>query len=308
MYLNYIIKRLFSAVFVLFSILTLVFFLIHIVPGDPIEVMLGETARTTDREALRHALGLDLPIIQQWLIYLHSFFHFALGTSLHSKQQVSQLLLEHALPTAILSLASLFVAILISVPLGILSAVHKDSILDKFSMMAAVLGVSIPNFVMGPLLILTFSLWLGWFPVSGNEGVTSLILPALTLGTALAAILSRMIRSSMLEVLQEDYIRSAYARGLTKFNVLVFHALRNAVLPIVTILGIQLGTLLAGAVITETIFAWPGIGQLMIESIQKRDYPVIQGCVILISFTYVLVNLVTDFICLSLDPRIKLDS
>ena len=138
--------------------------------------------------------------------------------------------------------------------------------------------------------------------------MTSLILPALTLGTALAAILSRMIRSSMLEVLQEDYIRSAYARGLTKFNVLVFHALRNAVLPIVTILGMQLGTLLAGAVITETIFAWPGIGQLMIESIQKRDYPVIQGCVILISFTYVLVNLVTDFICLSLDPRIKLDS
>ena len=202
----------------------------------------------------------------------------------------------------------MFVAILISVPLGILSAVHKDSILDKFSMMTAVLGVSIPNFVMGPLLILTFSLWLGWFPVSGNEGVTSLILPALTLGTALAAILSRMIRSSMLEVLQEDYIRSAYARGLTKFNVLVFHALRNAVLPIVTILGMQLGTLLAGAVITETIFAWPGIGQLMIESIQKRDYPVIQGCVILISFTYVLVNLVTDFICLSLDPRIKLDS
>ena len=308
MHLNYIIKRLFSAVFVLFSILTLVFFLIHIVPGDPIEVMLGETARTTDREALRHALGLDLPIIQQGLIYLHSFFHFDLGTSLHSKQQVSQLLLEHALPTAILSLASLFVAILISVPLGILSAVHKDSILDKFSMMTAVLGVSIPNFVMGPLLILTFSLWLGWFPVSGNEGVTSLILPALTLGTALAAILSRMIRSSMLEVLQEDYIRSAYARGLTKFNVLVFHALRNAVLPIVTILGMQLGTLLAGAVITETIFAWPGIGQLMIESIQKRDYPVIQGCVILISFTYVLVNLVTDFICLSLDPRIKLDS
>ena len=308
MYLNYIIKRLFSAVFVLFSILTLVFFLIHIVPCYPIEVMLGETARTTDREALRHALGLDLPIIQQWLIYLHSFFHFDLGTSLHSKQQVSQLLLEHALPTAILSLASLFVAILISVPLGILSAVHKDSILDKFSMMTAVLGVSVPNFVMGPLLILTFSLWLGWFPVSGNEGVTSLILPALTLGTALAAILSRMIRSSMLEVLQEDYIRSAYARGLTKFNVLVFHALRNAVLPIVTILGMQLGTLLAGAVITETIFAWPGIGQLMIESIQKRDYPVIQGCVILISFTYVLVNLVTDFICLSLDPRIKLDS
>jgi len=307
-YLNYIIKRLFGAVFVLFSISTIVFFLIHIIPGDPIEVMLGETANATDKEVLRHSLGLDLPIIQQWSLYLRGFFHFDLGTSLHSKQLVGQLLLEHISPTLILSFASLFVAIIISVPLGIVSAFYKDSILDRLSMMTAILGVSIPNFVMGPLLILIFSLWLGWFPVSGNEGVSSLILPALTLGTALAAILSRMIRSSMLEILQEDYIRSAHARGLTEFNVLVFHALRNALLPVVTILGMQLGTLLAGAVITETVFSWPGIGQLMIESIQKRDYPVVQGCVILISFTYVLVNLIADFICVSLDPRIRVDS
>jgi len=174
-------------------------------------------------------------------------------------------------------------------------------------MMTAILGISIPNFVMGPLLILIFSLWLGWFPVSGNEGISSLILPALTLGTALAAILSRMIRSSMIEILQEDYIRSVRARGLTEFNILIYHALRNALLPVVTILGMQLGTLLAGAVITETIFSWPGIGQLMIESIQKRDYPVVQGCVILISFTYVLINLVADFVCVSLDPRIRVD-
>ena len=307
MYLNYIIKRLFGAVFVLFSILTLVFFLIHIVPGDPIEMMLGETARAVDREALRHSLGLDLPVIQQWAEYLRDFTHFDLGMSLHSKQHVSQLLLQRIPATVTLSFASLFVAVLIAVPLGILSAVHKDSIWDRLSMMSAMLGVSIPNFVMGPLLILIFSLWLEWFPVSGNEGMNSLILPALTLGSALAAILSRMIRSSMLEVLQEDYIRSARARGLTEFNILVFHALRNAALPVVTILGMQLGTLLAGAVITETIFSWPGIGQLMIESIQKRDYPIVQGCVILISFSYVLINLITDFICVSLDPRIKVD-
>jgi len=306
-YLNYIIKRLFGAVFVLFSILTLVFFLIHIVPGDPIEVMLGETARAVDREALRHSLGLDLPVIQQWAEYLRDFTHFDLGMSLHSKQHVSQLLLQRIPATVTLSFASLFVAVLIAVPLGILSAVHKDSIWDRLSMMSAMLGVSIPNFVMGPLLILIFSLWLEWLPVSGNEGMNSLILPALTLGSALAAILSRMIRSSMLEVLQEDYIRSARARGLTEFNILVFHALRNAALPVVTILGMQLGTLLAGAVITETIFSWPGIGQLMIESIQKRDYPIVQGCVILISFSYVLINLITDFICVSLDPRIKVD-
>ena len=307
MYLNYIIKRLFGAVFVLFSILTLVFFLIHIVPGDPIEVMLGETARAVDREALRHSLGLDLPVIQQWAEYLRDFTHFDLGMSLHSKQHVSQLLLQRIPATVTLSFASLFVAVLIAVPLGILSAVHKDSIWDRLSMMSAMLGVSIPNFVMGPLLILIFSLWLEWLPVSGNEGMNSLILPALTLGSALAAILSRMIRSSMLEVLQEDYIRSARARGLTEFKILVFHALRNAALPVVTILGMQLGTLLAGAVITETIFSWPGIGQLMIESIQKRDYPIVQGCVILISFSYVLINLITDFICVSLDPRIKVD-
>ena len=307
MYLNYIIKRLFGAVFVLFCISTAVFFLIHIVPGDPVEVMLGETARAIDREVLRHSLGLDLPIIQQWFLYLRGLLHFDLGTSLHSKQLVGQLLLERMLPTLILSSASLFIAIVISVPLGIVSAIYKDSIWDRLSMMTAIFGVSIPNFVMGPLLILIFSLWLGWLPVSGNEGISSLILPALTLGTALAAVLSRMIRSSMLEILQEDYIRSAHARGLTKFNILVFHALRNALLPIVTILGIQLGTLLTGAVITETIFSWPGIGQLMIESIQKRDYPVVQGCVILISFTYVLVNLLTDFICVSLDPRIRVD-
>mgnify|MGYP003952845461 FL=1 len=307
MYLNYIIKRLFGAIFVLFSISTIVFFLIHIIPGDPVEVMLGETATATDREALRHSLGLDLPIIQQWFLYLHGFFHFDLGASLHSKQLVSQLLLEHISPTLILSFASLFIAIIISVPLGILSAVYKDSIWDRLSMMTAILGISIPNFVMGPLLILIFSLWLGWFPVSGNEGISSLILPALTLGTALAAILSRMIRSSMIEILQEDYIRSVRARGLTEFNILIYHALRNALLPVVTILGMQLGTLLAGAVITETIFSWPGIGQLMIESIQKRDYPVVQGCVILISFTYVLINLVADFVCVSLDPRIRVD-
>ncbi len=308
MFLNYLVKRLFSAVFVLLGITTLVFLLIHLVPGDPIEVMLGETARSADREALRLALGLDLPVMQQWLQYLINISHFDLGESLHSKQAVSQLLMERLPATAILSIVSLIIAIVIALPLGILAAVYKDSIWDRFAMVTAMLGVSIPNFVMGPLLILIFALWLGWFPVSGREGIASLVLPSLTLGTALAAILSRMVRASMLEVLQEDYVRAARARGLTELRVLGLHALRNAALPVVTILGMQLGALLAGAVITETIFAWPGIGQLMIESIQKRDYPVVQACVLLISFTYVLVNLVTDFTYVALDPRVKLDS
>ncbi len=308
MYLNYLIKRLCSAVFVLFGITTLVFLLIHIVPGDPVEVMLGETARPADREALRHALGLDLPVLQQWWQYLSGITHFDLGESLHSRRAVSQLLAERLPATAILSIASMLIAIVIALPLGILAAVYKDSVWDRIAMMTAMLGVSIPNFVMGPLLILIFALWLGWFPVSGKESFASLILPAFTLGTALAAILSRMVRASMLEVIQEDYIRAARARGLSEIRILGLHALRNAALPVITILGMQFGALLAGAVITETIFAWPGIGQLMIESIQKRDYPVVQACVLLISFIYVLVNLLTDFIYTALDPRVKLDS
>lgn len=307
MFLNYFIKRLFGAVFVLLCVTTFVFFLIHLIPGDPVEVMLGETARAADREALRHALGLDLPVMQQWWQYLSGITHFDLGESLHTKRAVSQMLIERIPATLILSITSMIIAIVIAIPLGILAAVYKDSVWDKVAMMSAMLGVSIPNFVMGPVLILIFALWLGWFPVSGNEGVASLFLPSLTLGTALAAILSRMIRASMLETLQEDYIRAARARGIYERHVLFGHALRNASLPVITILGMQFGALLAGAVITETIFAWPGIGQLMIESIQKRDYPVVQACVLLISFTYVLVNLLTDLLYTKLDPRVGID-
>lgn len=293
--------------FVLIGISTLVFLLIHLVPGDPVEVMLGETARPADREALRHALGLDLPVLQQWWHYLIGIAHFDLGVSLHSKQAVSALILDRIPATAVLSIASMFIAISMALPLGILAAVYKDSLWDRLAMVTAMLGVSIPNFVMGPMLILFFALWLGWFPVSGKAGFASLILPAITLGTALAAILSRMIRASMLDVIQEDYIRAARARGLSEFRILTWHALRNAALPVITILGMQFGALLAGAVITETIFSWPGIGQLMIESIQKRDYPVVQACVLLISVSYVVVNLLTDVTYTVLDPRVKLD-
>jgi len=307
-FLNYLIKRLIGAVFVLFSISTLVFLLIHLIPGDPIEVMLGETASLGDREALRHSLGLDLPILQQWWEYLRGILQFDLGESLHSKQAVTQLLSERLPATVILSVASLFVAIVIALPLGILAAIYKDSVWDRLAMLAAMVGVSVPNFVMGPLLILIFALWLGWVPVSGKDGMSSLILPALTLGSALTAILSRMIRTSMLEVIQEDYIRAARARGLSEFRILGLHALRNTALPVITILGMQFGSLLAGAVITETIFSWPGIGQLMIDSIQKRDYPVVQACVLLISFTYVFVNLITDVTYTVLDPRLKIDT
>lgn len=308
MLLNYLIKRLGSAIFVLFGISTLVFFLIHIVPGDPVEVMLGETAKTADREALTQALGLNQPLLQQWQQFIVNLFRFEFGRSLHSGQPVGELLSGRVSATLVLSIAGLLIAVIIAVPLGMVAAVYKDSYRDRLAMLFAMLGVSIPNFVMGPILILVFALWLGWFPVSGRAGLSSLVLPALTLGTALAAILSRMIRASMLEVIDEDYIRAARARGLTEGRILGLHAFRTAALPVITVLGMQLGALLAGAVITETVFAWPGIGQLLIDSIQKRDYPVVQACVILISFAYVVVNLLTDLIYVVLDPRVKLAS
>jgi len=305
---NYFLSRIISAVFVIIGIVTIVFMLIHLVPGDPVEVMLGEIASTADRQALRQALGLDLPLWQQWWQYVIHLINFDLGVSLHSKQAIVSLLAERIPPTLLLAVASIVIAISFALPLGIYAAVYKNSICDQAAMTFSMLGISIPNFWMGPLLILIFSVWLGWFPVSGNEGIASLVLPALTLGTALAALLSRMIRASLLEVLNEDYIRAAKARGLNDMAVIWRHGLRNATLPVITVLGMQLGALLAGAVITETVFAWPGIGQLTIESIQRRDYPVVQACVLLISLTYVAVNLVTDLAYAVLDPRVRLDS
>ncbi len=229
----------------------------------------------------------------------------SLGTSLHSKRPISDILLERLPATLELSLAALVVAVLIAFPLGVLSAVRKDSVWDHLAMGVSLGGVAIPNFLLGPLLILGFSLWLGWFPVSGREGPGSLVLPALTLGTALAAILSRMLRATLLEVLNEDYIRTARAKGLSPRVVIWKHALRNALLPVITLLGLQLGALLGGAVITEVVFSWPGLGQLVIEAIQRRDYPLVQACVLLISLTYVVVNTLTDVAYGLADPRIR---
>ncbi|MDH5378690.1 MAG: ABC transporter permease, partial [Gammaproteobacteria bacterium] len=197
-------------------------------------------------------------------------------------------------------------AVIIAIPLGAVAALNQGKAWDYGAMGFSMVGVSIPNFWMGPILILIFSLWLGWLPVSGREQASSVVLPALTMGTALASILARMVRSALLEVLSEDYIRTARAKGLSERAVVQHHGLRNASLPVITILGLQLGTLLGGAVITETIFSWPGIGQLTIEAIQRRDYPMVQGCVLIISLSYVLVNVLTDFVYAWVDPRIRL--
>ena len=304
--LSFLITRLAGACLVVFGVVSLVFMLIHLVPGDPVEMMLGETAPAADREALRHSLGLDLPLYEQFTRYLHGLLHLDPGTSLHSQRPVIEILMERLPATAILTASALLVTLVIALPLGIIAAVRRDSYWDYTAMGFSMLGISIPNFWLGPLLILFFSIWLGWLPVSGREGVLSVILPALTLGTGLAAIMARMIRSSLIEVLGEDYIRTARAKGLQPGAIILRHALRNAMLPVLTLLGLQLGALLGGAVITETVFSWPGIGLLTIEAIQSRDYPVIQACVLVISISYVFINLMTDLLYAWIDPRIRL--
>lgn len=304
--INFLISRLLSALFVIFGVSCMVFFLIHLVPGDPVEVMLGESSQPADREALRAALGLDQPILVQLMNYFNGLLHFDLGESLHSKRPIADMLMERIPATATLAAAGLLVAVIIAFPLGIMAAMKKDTAWDSGAMFFSLFGISIPNFWMGPLLILFFSLWLGWLPVSGQSGIASLVLPALTLGTALAAILARMIRATLLEVMGEDYIRTARAKGLSERAVIMNHGLKNAMLPVITLLGLQLGALLGGAMITEIVFSWPGIGQLTIDAINRRDYPVVQACILLISLTYVVVNTLTDLVYAWMDPRIRL--
>ncbi len=298
-------SRLLSALITLLGVVTLVFFLIHLIPGDPVEYILGDSARPADRNALRQQLGLDQPLLLQYSSYLSNLLSLDLGKSLHSNQSVTALLAERFPATLELALAAFIIAVLIAVPLGVMAARRRGTAWDSSAMTLSLLGVSIPNFWLGPMLILLFSLWLGWTPVSGREQPGSLILPAITLGASLSAVLARMVRSTLLEVLNEDYIRTARAKGLKESSVIWRHALMNTMLPVVTLLGLQLGALFAGAVITETVFSWPGIGSLLIESIQKRDYPLVQGCVLLVAVSYLLINTITDLLYQLLDPRIR---
>lgn len=296
--------RLVTAFIVLIGVSSITFLLLHLVPGDPVEVMLGESASIADRAKMRSDLGLDAPLGEQWVAFHKGVLQFDFGDSLYSKKPISSTLAERIPWTFVLALASLCVAIAIALPLGIVAALRPNTLWDSSAATISLLGVSVPNFLLGPLLIIIFSITLGWFPVSGNDHWTAIVLPALTLGASLAAILSRMIRASLLEVLSEEFIVSARARGLSSSRVVFAHALPNAALPVLTIIGLQLGALLGGAVITEMIFAWPGIGQLTIEAIQRRDYPLVQACVLLISAVYVSINTLTDLFYASVDPRI----
>ena len=301
----YILRRILLTIPVILGVSTLVFLFIHFIPGDPVQVMLGESAKPADLEELRRGLGLDRPIGEQYVRFLKGLVTGDLGTSIHTNQPVVPTILKRLPATLELTISSLVVALLLSLPLGVISASKQYSLLDNGSMFFALLGISMPNFWLGPLLILYFSVDLGWLPVSGRGGLEHLILPAITLGTALAAKLTRMTRSSVLEVLHEDYITTSRAKGLRESIVIFKHALRNALIPVITVIGIQFGALLSGALITETIFAWPGIGRMTINAIQKRDYPLVQGCVLVIAFGYVLANLLTDLAYAWTDPRIR---
>jgi len=287
-------------------ILTMIFLLIHIVPGDPVTQMLGPDAQSADVERFRHDLGLDLPIRVQYAHYLAGLARGNWGQSYRFRAPVFGLIFERYPATLELSLAALVVCLGIAIPAGVFSASRRGTARDRLTSVLTLLGLSVPNFALGPLLILLFSVELGWLPVSGRGGVSHLVLPALTLGAALAAILTRMVRGAMLEELHSDYVRTARAKGLAERAVLFHHAFPNALIPIVTIVGLQFGTLLAGTIVTETIFSWPGIGRLAVQAIQSRDYPLLQGCILAIALSYVLVNLLTDILYALVDPRVRL--
>lgn len=302
----YIIRRLFLLVFVLLGIVTIVSFLLYFIPGDPVDIMLGDYAVAADKAALRHELGLDKSFFGRYIDYLGDLAQGDLGISVHSKKTVLSEILERFPASAELMLGAMAIAVLMAFPLGILSAVKPYGTLDSFSMFISFLGISMPHFWLGPLLIILFSIQLDWLPINERGGLDHLILPAITLGTAMAAMLSRMIRSSLLEVLGEDYIRNARAKGLSEFKVIVKHALRNALIPVITILGLQIGVLLSGAIITESIFDWPGMGTLLLEGIYNRNYPLVQGCILFIAAIYVVMNLLTDIAYAWVDPRVRL--
>lgn len=316
--LRFLVRRLLLTIPVLLGVATLVFALIHLVPGDPAVSMLGEAATAADVAALRARLGLDDPLPVQYGRFLREAVGGQLGQSLRTGRPVTVELTEKLGATVLLAVMAMLVALAVALPLGIIAAVRANTWVDHVAMGLALIGLSMPNFWLGPLLALLFGVHLGWLPISGRGPSSAmlfgsvprvppayLVLPALTLGLALAAILARMTRASLVEELRELYVRAARARGVSMTRTVLRHALRNGLIPIITIVGLQFGAVLTGTIITETIFAWPGLGRLLIQSIQFRDYPMVQGCILLIAVTYIIVNLITDLAYGLADPRIR---
>jgi ABC-type dipeptide/oligopeptide/nickel transport system permease component len=302
---RFLVRRLLLTIPVLVGVATLVFSLIHLVPGDPVQAMLGDSASPQDVAQLRSRLGLDRPLYQQYASFVTGLARGDLGTSLRTNQPVSTVIRERMGATIELAVAAMSVAIVVALPLGIIAAVRAGTGVDHAATTLALIGISMPNFWLGPLLAIVFSVGLGWLPVSGRGTPAHLVLPAVTLGAPLAAILARMTRASVLDELRELYVLAARARGVSQTRAVLAHAFRNSLIPIVTVIGLQFGSVLTGAVITETIFAWPGVGRLLVQSISARDYPAVQGCILLIAITYVTMNLLIDVLYGALDPRIR---
>ncbi len=311
--LRLIARRMLATLPVLLLVTMGVFLLIHLVPGDPVEVMLGESQDPVAKEALRHELGFDQPLYIQYANWLVQLAHGDLGRSVRTHQTVMENVTQRLRPTLELAVYAMLISALIAVPLGILAATHRDSALDLFGTGFALLGICLPNFVLALLLIFVFGVLLHWLPISSYTdpfdnpvaGIKSLTLPALTLGLALAAVIARTLRASLLETLSEDYVRTARAKGLDAARVIRGHALKNALIPVVTVLGLQFGTLIGGAVITEYVFALPGVGRLVVDAVFARDYPLVQGVVLLICLGFIVSNLVVDILYGWLDPRIR---
>lgn len=299
---------------VLWIVISLVFLLIHMVPGDPIAQMLGEGATATDLSALRHAYGFDLPLQTQYWNYWRGLLHGDMGRSIRLNDSVTHLVAQRYPFTLLLSLVAMILSVLIAIPMGVKAALHQNRWQDRTIGLVSLFGLSFPNFALGPIFILLFSITLGWLPVSGAgssglfslDSVWHLLLPALTLAASLAAILTRMVRTAMLEELGQDYIRTARAKGVSERTVVYRHALRNALMPVLTVVGLQFGSLLAGAIVTETVFSWPGIGRLTLSAISNRDYALVQGCTLTIGLTYLAANLLTDLAYTVVNPRMRL--
>ncbi|HEY2092621.1 MAG TPA: ABC transporter permease [Thermoanaerobaculia bacterium] len=305
---QYIIRRLLQMIPITLGILTLIFSLIHMIPGDPAVQIAGEGARPEDVVSIRKALGLDQPLWSQYVHYLGRLAHGDLGVSFRTSTPVAQEIRQRYPATIELAFGAMFVALLVAFPLGLISAIYRNSWIDNVARFFALIGVSMPSFWFGPLLIIAFAINHTWFPVSGrDEGLKSLVLPAVTMGLALAAILTRMIRVSVAEELNQLYMTTAIAKGVTRMKAILRHALKNAMIPVITVLALQFGSLLTGAIITEQIFSWPGLGRLLITSINTRDYPQVQASILVIALTYILVNFISDLLYAAVDPRIKLE-
>jgi len=304
--IGYLVRRTLALIPVALGVATLTFALIHLVPGDPVVAMLGEMASPADITGMRHELGLDRSLWEQYVSFLGGLAEGNLGESISMHEPVMRLIAERFPATLELALAGLLVAVLIAFPLGIIAGASPGSPADMGAMGFAILGISVPHLYLGPLLMILFSLDLRWLPLTGRGGIAHLILPAVTLGTALAAILARMLRQSLVQVREAEYMRTARSKGLGATAALLRHGLRNALTPVVTLLGLQLGALLTGTIIVETIFSWPGLGRLLITAISARDYPLVEGCVLVFALSYVAANTLTDLLYSVIDPRIRL--